>query len=349
MKKLFIITITAASALLALSCSKIIEFKGEQVEEKLVIFAEARPGEPFTVNLSHSVFFLDAYQGYDKYIRHINADSCRVEVSFNGGKPVSMTYLPGEEPDPYFFQVGTLTYVCNCIPSAGDEIEVSVSAPGYDPVKASVSVPRQPQAVIRSHSVTDTVSYDYYSSVKHNITLEINDPGQYSKYYRLNALQVYKDPSTAEVTVYGIFPVYSSDPVFISTSSDLYGIIDNIETIEGGESERKVPDFFSDQLFFGGSYSLTFNFTRSEYSYDPTIGYEARKAVRRAAADLPYGESLAILLRAVTPGTYYYLSSRDNTGGDFAMFAEGSVIYSNVEGGYGALCAGADAFFVLED
>ncbi len=349
MKKLFIITITAASALLALSCSKVIEFKGEQVEEKLVLFAEAKEGEPFTVNLSHSVFFLDAYNGLDKYIRHINTDSCRVEVSFNGGKPVSMTYLPGEEPDPYFFHVGTLTYVCNCIPSAGDEIEVSVSAPGYDPVKASVSVPRQPQAVIRSHSVTDTVSYDYYSSVKHNITLEINDPGQYSKYYRLNALQVYKDPDDGEVSVSGIFSIYSSDPVFISTLSDLDGIIDNIENIDSAESERKVPDFFSDQLFFGGSYSLTFNFTRSEYSYDPTIGYEARKAVRRAAADLPYGESLAILLRAVTPGTYYYLSSRDNTGGDFALFAEGSVIYSNVDGGYGALCAGADLFFVLEN
>lgn len=347
MKKIFFLAVTAASAMLALSCSKVIEFKGEQVEEKLVLFAEAKAGEPFTANLSHSVFFLDAYNGFDKYIRHINTKECKVEVSFNGGKPVVMTYEPDTTMEPFFFGVYSLKFVCNCIPSPGDQIEVTAIAPGYDPVKATVSVPRHPEAKVSAHTV-DTLAYDI-PAFKHTVTLDLKDPGLYSKYYRLNVLSIYKDPSTGEEAISGIFPVYSSDPVFISTSQDIEGIIDNIENIDQSDSDREVPDFFSDQLFFGGSYSLTFNFTKMEYYYEPTLEYEVRKALRRASDDIPYGESLVVLLRAVTPGTYYYLRSINSSNSDFELFAEGSTIYSNVEGGYGAICAGADAIFVLDN
>ena len=148
------------------------------------------------------------------------------------------------------------------------------------------------------------------------LTIRIQDDASFEKYYSLRVFRPYEDESGAFE-----FPVYytSNDVVFHKTSTGLADLFDI-----GISEDWQFVQLFSDALFRGKSYSFK---------------------IRVQA-----GEPVFVELGAVTDSFYWYATSfealRDL--GGFTLFAEGVPLYSNVSGGYGAVCASAYSIVKVE-
>ncbi|MBR5055786.1 MAG: DUF4249 family protein, partial [Bacteroidales bacterium] len=120
MKKITLLLMFAAA--FAVSCTKEIEFKGDETASRLVLYSLATPGEPLAADLSCSVFFLK--KNYDNKLFTSPLDTLRgtVKVYVNGAQtPYVMSYSPNSLSDDddyyYYFSPGTLRYVSDYVPA----------------------------------------------------------------------------------------------------------------------------------------------------------------------------------------------------------------------------------------
>lgn len=207
--------VAIVAAILACGCEREIKFNGDELKPKLVLHCFPESGSPIRLTLKAGKFFLSKTGNTWEPVG--DAD---VRVWKNGEFVERLTYVAARE-NSY--------YEGSFCPQPGDEITVRASAPGFDPVDCSTTMPEPPIVLSVEHSGSKT----------NGIVCRLKDISTRAEYYRVGAF--------AEVG--GLFydiTIDSDDIVFGVTESELF------------ESERNLYFVFSDELFNGSEYNLKF-------------------------------------------------------------------------------------------
>lgn len=308
------------------SCEKVIEFKGDEVETKLVLNGILTPDSVVKVQLTESRFFLDNSRLFNK----IN----RAEVTlWKDGEQIESLQHTGEG---YY----TGTYITR----EGDNLRITASCPGFDPVECETRI-------VSATPVTavDTVNfkiekryiyeYDYdtgywtiidssrYTAVINtDMNITFNDPAGTANYYTVS-LYLSTRFSTGYVSE---FPIYykSGDMVFQTNNENPFE--DDVDMIKASSY------LFSDDLFDGKEYKLRIKTdNNSGFIYEPEE--DSFEIV---------SQEIRVELQSLSPSYYLYLKTREaGYDSDFEFFTEPVQVYSNINGGIGIFCSYANATY----
>ena len=308
--------------LLGSGCEKDIDFKGEQTEPRLTVSAQAEVGEPLSVYVASSIFFLQNDRGGRAFMDGLDTLRGQVRCFVNGAKqPHVLTLQPRDE------YASALPYLAeDYSPAPGDRIRLEAEFPGFDPVWAETSVPRMPAFEIVSakwhkESGTEEWGWDYYDL---DMTMAVTDDGSYDKYYFLQPVLQFSFN-------YGdFFEGYADEVQFQS-----YGFSSNdvlFRELGGGKNALQMIDeesnYFSDALIKG---------QRHEFTITVSMLPEKEESMRMWVHTATVNESL-----------YWYDYSYSRLGDMNGLFSEGVTLYSNVNGGYGVFCAAASQWLEVE-
>lgn len=321
MKNSILLLAIAVSVSFAASCTKEIEFTGEETAPCLVLYSLATPGEPLTANLSTSVFFLK--NNYDNKLFTSQLDTLRgtVKVFVNGAQtPYVMRYSPAGYSDDYYYYVApsTLRYVSDYVPSEGDRIRIVAEFPGLPAAEGETIVPRPGNLSIlsskKSLSAEEDVSFD--------VSARLKDDGSYAKYYSIKPARLVSSDGGESFWIERWGTVSSNDMIFMGSASDMTSLLGD---------DNEISGYFSDELFRGGTCDFRFSFNMGReyesYIYDDYPGEE-------------YQYRYTLLFTTMTPGLYNHILSMNNLSySEFGFFGESSTVYSNVKGGYGCVCS----------
>lgn len=312
------------------ACEKEIEFKGEISAPLLVVNSYITPDSVVTAHISESRFFLKDSITY----REVN--NAEVTVWANGALKEKLTLT---EKGMY-----RGTY----IPAVGETIKFIVHVPGRNELNFEAVVYPRP-VIISLDTVNVWTGKQYhiqYSSSSsgngptvHNIdtiatidghfinyTLKFNDNASEKNYYRLVV------QSTAHYTHIDTIKNITSQNEQTLYSFNFTDVVSGNNTntdplsIGGSAYPDNTYGVFSDELFNGKTYSLTFSTDESIYTYTPKYGSSIR----------PDWKKIRIYLQSISKDYYLYLKSRDASRSvDF--FSEQVQIHNNIVGGIGIL------------
>ena len=312
-----------AVALLA-SCTKEIEFKGEQSDPRLVINSIVEPGQPVKARISKSVFFLDN-------TGDMEAPSDLVATLYVNGNAVGeMTpqndtiwgteFYWNPEPVYYVWKV----YASSYCPVEGDEVCVKASAKGFDLVEGSTgTLPDLPDCRIKSFQLIETESwpssYDdedttWQYSDTYELTIELTDTHPNTlDCFRMRIDENYHYYDTLDQYQYHWYAYIRdySDPIFGAMSGT------NLEVVDYQISESNGT--FTDQFFDGHSYNVKLSVS---VSYIRPEGYSDPSRV-------------AFYVEHITKDYYDYLNTCNQGDETMQFFAEPIQTHTNVNGGYG--------------
>ena len=339
----------AMMLIIATSCIKDVTFSGEETTPKLVVNGLQIVGETPNLCIEKSWFFLSSEPDIkvkglsvklfvnDTFVEDLMVmDSCTINE--NG-------YYYGEPHYKFSYCYGTYIY------QEGDKVRFEVISDEFDPTEISITMPGQPEVLDFDTTRVEGIYYPSYEEDP-NFYWEVDSQGnpcslQYQDYYdeetqewiayydtiypgQLNYNKVYFNLSIAnapEKEYFNFLPMegfysdwglhlYSSDPVF--NSFEITSFIDN------EYSANTEYNVFSDALFQGDSYTLSFY---SDYVY---YGCDDKHFV----IDLHY----------IDENYFKYLQSYDaynnsDLGELTYLISEPIQIYSNVKGGIGIVGA----------
>ena len=137
MKKI-LFTLCALSLLLLPACEKDIEFKGEIMEPRLTLSAQATVGETFSAYVASSIFFLEQDPQGKAFTEGLDTLRGRVRCFVNDEPSGREMRLQSGESG------ASLCYASDYVPAPGDHIRLEAEFPGFDPVQAAVTVPKLP-------------------------------------------------------------------------------------------------------------------------------------------------------------------------------------------------------------
>lgn len=302
------------AAFMMCSCMKELDFKGEYLGEKLVLYSVAVPGEPLTAQLTKSHFFLS--RNDDDIYGTVPGAKLAVVVNGEmtyGFREVTTTYV-----DFFGYEYDKIEYVSDYVPAEGDRFKVMASLQGFQDVEGESVVPEAPEFKIESASSRTVEKSGYgWTEIEMKYRVRIDDPAASSDWYRLEVF-------TVTDTSYYSHTLFSKDIIFYGNGSG--ELLDAIEM----DDESFVPSCFSDEAFNGTEYGLDFWF-RLYY-------YEEKDA------DIPDIDPThyELKLTAVSEDLYLYQKSvdaYDSYSGLGQFFSEPVSIHNNVKGGIG--CVGA--------
>lgn len=299
------------------SCEKEIEFKGEQVDPKLVINGLMEPGKPAAANISKSLFFLDN-EG-----NTLPPDDVVATLYVNGNPIGVMT--------PHYDTLGSYdnwdtnsswmgrvvkVFTHEYCPSIGDVVTVTASANGFDDVEGTTSpLPNEVDVRLNGEIKEWKVWHEddslMYIEGKLVLLFDITDPnpGQ-TDYFKL-FINGWKSDYMTENSFSCSFEM--DDPVFGAS-------IDN-EYVDFSDLGLRPEGVFTDALFDGRSYQLKVNMTiyaTVDEEYDPDFF------------------RISMSFEHISKEYYDYLNTC-NQGDEvaFQFFSEPVQTYSNVRGGFG--------------
>ncbi|GHT62264.1 hypothetical protein AGMMS50239_15090 [Bacteroidia bacterium] len=301
------------------SCEKEIEFKGDEVKTKLVLNSILTPDSVVKIHLTESRFFLNN----ERVFKEIN--NATVELWKDGNKIENLS------------NAGSGYYTGTYIPKEGDNLRITASCQGFDPVECSTEI------VIPSPVISvDTMNfredrqystyYDgnafvidssvYYQTINFDMDITFKDPTDIANYYALNLyLKIYF--STGDSTYYPI-GFNSDDMVFQQTSNEMGFLEDDRNYLRS--------NLFSDELLDGKEYKLkvkAYNIGIGKNPYAPE--YENPDVI---------GKEVFVELQSLSPSYYRFRKTREagyNVNDIMEYFTEPVQIYSNVKGGIGIL------------
>ena len=307
------------------SCTKEIEFNGEQIDPKLVINSVVAPGQPVKAYISKSIFFLDNEsntQAPDGLVATLYVNGNRIgeltrqpDTIWTGSEYVGL-----DSVKPIYKIIPS--FVSDYRPAEGDMVKITASANGFDDVEGVTST--LPNDVEWSFSSCETI---YWESTKYeshsgdsitsisaflNLGIEISDPnpGQID-YFRIGTDE--KDHSYGDGNnAFSIHIVYD-DPVFGATVSEN-------DFIDTEALQSRPVGVFTDQLFDGKSYLIKLKL----YVYVYTDGL----------IDPSFFQA-PIILEHLGKEYYYYLNTCEQGDNILQFFSEPVQTYTNVDGGYG--------------
>ena len=320
MKKMIFYTISAALVLLlGAGCEKVIEFKGEVLDPRLTVSGQAEAGEPLTVYVASSIFFLTDERMGEAFMDGLDTLRGQVRCYVNGAKEPHVLKL---QPREVF--ASALPYCAeDYVPAPGDHIRLEAEFPGYDPVWAETSVPRTPafeivSATWRRMSELDDPDWDLsYNEVE--LTLAVTDDASYDKYYFIQPVLQFRYEYLEEEDQYQSYAFSSNDILF--------------REIGGGSNALRMIDeesnYFSDELIKG---------QRREFTITVSMLPEKDETMH-----------LWIHSAAVNESLYWFDFSYSQVHeGATGMFSEGATLYSNINGGYGVFCASASRWMEVD-
>lgn len=290
--KINILFILAATLLFS-SCEKEIKFKGEETASRLVVNAIATAGEPLNANVGRSVFFLNDNGDSENF--HC-PDNAYMSLYVNGNLVETLTADGNQFSSSY-------------VPSAGDTIRLTASAPDFDDVEAStLAIPDAPSFTFNtvveklkfsSYIKDDTVYYWFYATGDVIIDLYDTHPGNRDCY----------NIRVIESKFYEHQKITYDDPVF-----------ENFNEPFLDEIYSSTRPFFTDKIFDGSHYQLTIPFDL--YSIDTT------EYITEAGFE--------IVLDHIDRNLYEYYNTLYTANQDeVGLLSEPVHVHSNVDGGYG--------------
>lgn len=307
------------------SCTKEIEFNGEQIEPKLVINSIVAPGQPVKAYISKSIFFLDNEgntQPPDDLVAMLYVNGNRIgeltrqpDTIWTGSE-----YVDLDSVKPIYKIIPS--FVSDYCPAVGDVVKITASANGFDDVEGVTST--LPNNVEWSFSSCETIywestKYEGYSgdsitsiSAFLDLGIEISDPnpGQID-YFRIGTNEI--DHSYGDFdNSFSIHIVYD-DPVFGATVSEN-------DFIDIDALQSRPEGVFTDQLFDGKSYLLKLKVYVYIYKND--------------LIDPSFFQA-PIILEHLGKEYYYYLNTCEQGDNILQFFSEPVQTYTNVDGGYG--------------
>jgi len=309
------------------SCESIIEFKGEGVTPKIVIYSLLEPDSLVTVSVavSHAVFD-DRYepeQITDAVVR-LYRDSEMLET---------LTYVP-EEPlsddasaNPYSRYVSQVNK-----PQYGSSYKIEVEVPGFTTAYGEASLP-DPVPIVGID--TAQVIIDWRDWVERRLTVRVrfHDPAGQDNYYRVTAGSLigfyigskelpYTPLQPVVVEEMDISYAFYEEPLIApKQDDDIFGMY-----------LQNTYNLFTDELISGKEYELTME---THFSLPDTDYYEFAHA--------------SIRLHTITRDLYLYLQSyaahtqtRDN------FLSEPVMVYTNVTDGLGVVGAVSTSVIALK-
>ena len=312
------------AALLASSCERIIEFRNQETEPKIVIYSLLQPDNLITVSVarSHAVF-------EEKYEPQQITDAT-VRLYRDGTLTEILAYVPPEpvpdyvQANPYSNYVATVTR-----PETGSAYRIEVEVPGLGTASGETKVP-EPVPITGIDTVTKTVEWGEKEFI---VKLRFSDPAGKENYYRLIAREmmgVYYGDKTV--------PYSPGIPVAVMENDVSYGTY--AEPLIAPKQEDDIFGMylnnsyylFSDELIAGKEYTLTMEY----YYYQPDTSY------------YEFNHSY-YMLQSVSSDLYLSLQSysahmqtRDN------FLAEPVPVFTNVTNGLGMVGAISTSVIILK-
>lgn len=299
------------------SCEKEIEFKGGEVKTKLVLNSILTPNSVVKIHLTESRFFLNP----EKNFKEIN--NATVELWKDEKKIENLSNVGGG------YYTGTYT------PKEGDNLRITASCQGFDPVECSTEIVK-PSLIISvdtmnvweekqyygAESMFDS-SY-YYWRINFEMDITFKDLPNIANYYALNLYLMFYF-SNGESTDY-LIDFNSDDMIFRQDETNLF---------EDDNSNLK-SNVFSDELFDGKEYKLKIKTNNPMYisvgRKPQNPGDENPKVV---------GKEVFVELQSLSPSYYRFRKTFKASSGTYEnimeLFTEPVQIYSNVKGGIGIL------------
>ena len=319
MKKMLYTIGAALVLLLGAGCEKVIEFEGEVTEPRLTVSGQAEVGEPLTVYVASSLFFLTDERAGAAFMDGLDTLRGQVRCYVNGAKtPHVLALQPRKE------YASALPYCAlDYSPAPGDRIRLEAEFPGFDPVWAETVVPLAPAFEIVSakwHRMSDqevgwTTDEAYYEV---ELTLAVTDDASFDKFYFIQPVLQYHFEYYGEEDLLQSYGFSSNDILFREMS--------------GSNAMRMIDEegnYFSDKLIKG---------QRREFTITVSLLPEKDESMHLWAHAAAVTESLYWF-------DYSYTQLRD---GGTGLFAEGVTLYSNVNGGYGVFGAAASCWLEVD-
>jgi hypothetical protein len=316
MKNKYFIYIAPALMVFFFSCEKEIVFKGNEMKTQLVLNSIVTPDEAVMVYLTESRFFLDDGKTFKKI------NNATVELRKDGTKIENLSNMA----DGYY----SGTY----IPKIGDNLSITASCEGFDPVECSTRIVtptpvisvdtmnfREEKQYRTYYGTTDIDSSVFYLSVDLDIDITFKDPKDIANYYTVNAYLNYYFSNGENFRL----PLgYTSDDMVFQTGSGM-------RFPEDGNQLKST--LFSDELLDGKEYKLKIK----SYNYDGIAVGKPNYPDDSPVAELT-GREIAVELRSLSHSYYMFLKTVEassDMGDAGGYFTEPVQIYTNVKGGIG--------------
>jgi len=291
------------------SCEKVIQFNGPVTDPMVVVNSFVTPDSVVVAQVSLSRFFLSSDATFDM------VNNATVSLLVNGIQKENLKFTTNG------------LYVGTYHPAVGDSISLQVQTPGKNNVSCGAVIEPQTSvisldttSVITGQSspivvvnkitaVQDTIGNSFEETLK--FVLKFTDNPNEQNYYRLVVF-------TKTITPYGDFSDYnfSFDDIVSGNANNTVGPPTSL-------SSNKY-NVFSDDLFNGKQYPLTFSVQNNANIYYPGKSVPGTQ------------KEVYINLQSISKSYYLYLQTRASIKSN-TFFAEPVQVYNNVDGGIGIL------------
>jgi hypothetical protein len=220
---------------------------------------------------------------------------------------------------------GTLCYRSTAgTAKIGKTYTLEVSAPGYETIRSSVTVP-SPVSMIEAsmRRLPPTLSPDLF---ERRLKVTFVDPPNEQNFYAITAAKQTHHPVWGLSRFLHGVPARPTDELL----DDRFIFSDN--AIDNFRSDATYPIFFDDQFFNGREYTVELGWSDSEASYEMS----------------PDGHRFAITLWSVSEEYYKYrLTLQKQKDQMKDPFAQPVQVYNNIENGFGAFGAYSQSQIIL--
>ena len=291
------------------SCEKVIQFNGPVTDPMVVVNSFVTPDSIVVAQVSLSRFFLSS----DATFEMVN--NATVSLLVNGIQKENMKFATNG------------LYVGTYHPAVGDSISLEIQTPGKNNVNCGTVIEPQTSVVSldttsvssgasspivvvnKKTGVQDTIGNSFEKTLK--FVLKFTDNPNVQNFYRL-VIMTKTVNSMKTVTDY----IFSFDDIVSGNASNTVGPPTSLTS--------NKYNVFSDDLFNGKQYPLTFSVQNNTNVYFPG------KAVPGSQKEV------YINLQSISKSYYLYLQTRASIKSN-TFFAEPVQVFNNVNGGIGIL------------
>lgn len=323
---LFAITVT--------SCLKIVEFEEKDLKPMMVVNCFLSPDSIPLIDLTYTVSSIEDKE-YFESIKN-------AKITFKQGETTypDFTYITEIDSIMKWDNMGNQTstkyesgkYKNEAIKiESGKKYNIQIEAEGFETVTAETVIPATIK-IDKIDTFSTTHSDQYSSSIDRNAKIYFTDPSGETNFYRVKSEVASLTFNQMMDDSFVVYPNYTSG--YLNSTDPVFGT-DDTEDIFGGSSYNRFS-IFDDKLFDGKQYGLSV-ILNSEYKYSDS-----------QAQTYSFNIFKVELISVSEPMFLYLNSVGKQSNGNFALFTEPVLIYSNVEKGAGIFAgSSSDVYYIV--